>query len=120
MMIDRRAVLVAIVVLASLFIFGCIAQPGVSKTYHGHYKFRREVLSLKPCDLEELWWVDQGSEILREHLTGPDGSVGGELYIEVTGIVSERGSFGRFGAYDRKLVIQSVSLLETPRKHCSQ
>jgi hypothetical protein len=120
MMIARRAVLVAIVVLASPAIFGCIAQPDVAKTYHGHYQLLRGVSSLKPCDLEELWWVYQGTEFLREHLAGPDGPVGGELYIEVTGIVSERGSFGRFGAYDRMLEIQSVSLLGAPRKHCSQ
>jgi hypothetical protein len=120
----RRIVVVAIVVVGSPAIAGWfgaeIAQPGVPKAYHGHYTFRREVSAFKPCDLDERWWVDDGSGALREHLTAPDGSVGGERYVEVEGIVSERGSFGHLSAYDRQLEIQKVLLVEFPRKACSQ
>ena len=120
----RHAVVMAIIVLASEAISGGfgskIAKPGASETYHGHYTFHREVSSFKPCGSDEQWWVDRGSETLRKHLTWPDGRVDGELYVEVVGIVSKRGSFGHLGAYDRELEIQSVSLKDAPRKTCSQ
>jgi hypothetical protein len=120
----RKILVVAIICVGWPAIAGWfgppIALPGVSKAYHGHYTFRREVSAFKPCDLDERWWVHSGSELLREQLTWPNGIVGGELYIEVEGIVSKRGSFGHLGAYDRQLEIQKVSFAGAPRKTCSQ
>jgi hypothetical protein len=92
---------------------------GVPSKFCGHYEKGFEVDSFRPCGLDERWWVNHETDALIRAVTHPDGSVGGEAYVELQGEVGERGSYGHLGAYERELTVRKVILAEPPRKACS-
>lgn len=88
--------------------------------YHGHYEKRSEVDAFVPCEISERWWVEDPQQLLLPHVTWSDGHVGGEIYVEVQGVVSEPGRYGHLGAYDRILTVREVMRTDALRKTCSQ
>lgn len=90
-----------------------VARPGVPTLYRGHYTFGFEVSEFRPCGSDERWWVTNGD--WREKLNNPQYN---EHYLEVEGVVSERGRYGHRGAYDRELEIRELRLSDGPRKAC--
>ena len=93
---------------------------GVLSRFCGHYEKRFEVDSFRPCGLDERWWVRHETHALIQAITAPDGTVGGEAYVELLGEVGEGGRYGHLGAYDRELTVQKVVRIEPPRKACSE
>src|SRR6185369_12358640 len=78
-------------------------RPEVMSEFRGHYEHRFEVDSFRPCGLNERWRVKHKTDALVRAVTHPDGTIGGELYVELRGVVTDRGHYGHLGAYDREL-----------------
>lgn len=115
--------LLRLVALGTALVVGsCDARhpitPNVSKVFQGHYTKRFEIDSFRPCGQDEDWWVKHETDALIRAVTNANGMVGGELYVEVEGTVSDRGSYGHLGAYDREIRVSKVLRTEAPRKTC--
>jgi hypothetical protein len=93
---------------------------GTRTVFRGHYESRFEVDSFRPCGRNERWWVRHETDELVRAVTHPDGTFGGEVYAELEGTVTDRGTYGHLGAYDRELTVLKVVHVETPRKACDE
>ena len=82
-------------------------EPDGLERFEGFYAHGFEVESFQACDSAEDWWVVDGAGLQEEHR-----QLGAEQYAPIWAVVrgrlSEPGSYGHLGAYDRELSVEEV------------
>jgi hypothetical protein len=80
-----------------------------SATHRGHFSYGFETSAFRPCNSDEVWWVTgEGANALIEQYGNAAPADYEEVYAEVRGQVSEPGSYGHLGAYQRELSVTEV------------
>jgi hypothetical protein len=78
----------------------------------GHYVKGFECSCFYPCDSDEMWWVIPGDELTEKYGTvlplRDRHKEEGRLYVRLSGMVSELGSYGHMGGGDRRFEVQRV------------
>ncbi len=86
------------------------APSGEPKDYAGTFRYGFEVISFEPCNSDEVWWLNGDAvpmALLRtryEALTKKMEPV----YVQLRGLISERGFYGHMGGYQREFYLQDV------------
>jgi hypothetical protein len=92
-----------------------VAKPGVPAIYEGYFEYRDELPVFHPCDSDERWWVKDGGAV-QAQMQGPQ-YLG--HHAEFEGVVTERGEYGRLGAYERELEVREVRYSGGIQKACN-
>lgn len=83
--------------------------PDESGEYAGHYSVGFEVSEFVPCGSDESWWLVGTAELVSQ-VQGdePGGTPTTPVFVRVRGELSDPGSYGHLGAYDRQLTVTEV------------
>lgn len=80
--------------------------------YSGHFAYGFETSSFVPCEGGEKWWVSGGaaySQFISAYSAAVSDDYNYEsAYAEIIGVISDKGSYGHLGAYDRELQVNEV------------
>ncbi|MCC7077191.1 MAG: hypothetical protein IT198_08710 [Acidimicrobiia bacterium] len=76
--------------------------------YTGHYSTGFEVSAFVECGSDEQWWVVGSAELTEEVEAAADSPPYEPVYLRVRGTLSEPGTYGHLGAYQRQLTVTEV------------
>lgn len=100
-------------VAAMLLLFGCAIVDNVSEDgIEGYLSFGFEEAAFRPCDVDEIWWVEESSpsielvDAYRAIVGGPQDYV--RVYARLIGARTETGNYGHLGAYDRTFTVSRI------------
>mgnify|MGYP001340650446 CR=1 FL=1 len=78
-----------------------------SGQYAGYYKHGFEVSEFVPAGSTEKWWLNGSIPCLPVNRQNAELPV---VYLEVQGVLSQKGRHGHLGAYTRELQVSSVAV----------
>jgi hypothetical protein len=83
---------------------------GREGTFSGTVLFGFEQSAFEPCDSDETWWIDGGTEAgtLSEQYFQLQQQGPTPVFARVEGETTGRGTYGHVGAYDRDLRVDAV------------
>ncbi len=83
---------------------------GPPKDYEGSFTYGFEVIAFKPCNSDEVWWLNGEGAALKELRTQYEALNKRMQPVHVTlrGLISERGFYGHMGGYQREFYLQAV------------
>jgi hypothetical protein len=97
-------------ILAAL-VSGCsLTGDGRDGTFSGMVEFGFEQSAFEPCNSDEIWWIDGGTEAgtLSEQYFQLQQQGATPVFARVEGETTERGTYGHVGAYDRELRVDAI------------
>jgi hypothetical protein len=83
---------------------------GFPKDYAGTFTYGFEVIAFKPCNSDEVWWLNGDGDALLDlrtryevltHKMEP-------VHVQLRGLISDRGVYGHMGGYQREFYVQDV------------
>ncbi len=83
---------------------------GEPKDYAGTFRYGFEVIAFKPCNSDEVWWLNGEGAVMTELRTRYEGLTKKmePVYVQLRGLISERGIYGHMGGYQREFYLQDV------------
>ena len=83
---------------------------GEPKDYTGSFTYGFEVVSFKPCNSDEVWWLNGDAAPLTELRTRYEALTRkmGSVHVQLRGLISERGIYGHMSGYQREFYVQEV------------
>ena len=83
---------------------------GEPKDYTGTFTYGFEVISFKPCNSAEVWWLDGDAAAMTDLRTRYEAitQTMQPVHVQLLGLLSERGIYGHMGGYQRQLYVQDV------------
>lgn len=83
---------------------------GLPKDYEGAFTYGFEIIAFKPCNSDEVWWLNGEVAAMRELRTRYEALTKKTepVHVQLRGLVSERGIYGHMGGYQREFYLQSV------------
>ncbi len=83
---------------------------GPPKEYEGTFTYGFEVIAFKPCNSNEVWWLNGEIAAMRDLRTryGALTQKMEPVHVQLRGLVSERGIYGHMGGYQREFYLQGV------------
>lgn len=109
--------------LAAASLLAALLLPSQQRpTFEGHYVTGLETSAFTPCDsayADERWWItaDSAAWATLQRGAGTTAPETGEFrrsYLKVRGGLSDTGSYGHLGAYDRRLRVTEVTAVLPP------
>ncbi len=83
---------------------------GEPQEYAGSFSYGFEVVAFKPCGTDEVWWVN-GEPAAMTDLRARYAALTKTMqpvYVRARGLISERGTYGHLGGYQREFYLQDV------------
>lgn len=83
---------------------------GEPKNYVGTFTSGFEVIAFKPCNSDEVWWVN-GERVPMADLYARYATLTKRMepvHVQLRGLISERGAYGHMGGYAREFYVQEV------------
>jgi len=83
---------------------------GEPKDYAGTFRYGFEVISFKPCNSDEVWWLNGDAAPMIELRTRYEALTKKmePIHVQLRGLSSERGIYGHMGGYQREFYLQDV------------
>jgi len=81
--------------------------------FHGHFATGFEVSSFSPCGENESWWTFGELDAVYEFLAPLRGHYQ-TAFVSLRGEVTEKGSYGPMGGYERQLRVTAVLQVRDP------
>lgn len=92
---------------------GCTA-PTPDESFEGTYSWGFEESVFRPCDRTERWWVVDDQELVERYRVVAENDYE-EVYVEIRGRLSGRGTYGHGGQYPRQLEVTDVLVVRRRR-----
>jgi putative lipoprotein len=89
------------------------------RQHRGFYVFGHEVRTFQPCGSRDVYWVRASNEIsrrLRDEHQRMTTKPYEEVYVEVTGRLTEKAKEGFAVQYDGQIIIDDVSLIRSKKE----
>lgn len=83
---------------------------GPPKEYEGSFTYGFEVIAFKPCNSDEVWWLNGEVAALKALRTQYEAlnKRMQPVHVKLRGLISERGFYGHLGSYQREFYLQAV------------
>jgi len=83
---------------------------GDPKDYMGTFTYGFEVVAFKPCNSDEVWWLNGDIAPMTELRTTYEALTKKmePVHVRLRGLISERGNYGHMGGYQREFYLQDV------------
>jgi hypothetical protein len=83
---------------------------GEPKDYTGTFRYGFEVISFKPCNSDEVWWLNGDAAAMTDLRTRYEALTQKmePVHVQLRGLSSERGIYGHMGGYQREFYLQDV------------
>ena len=83
---------------------------GPPKDYEGSFTYGFEIIAFKPCNSDEVWWLNGDLPPLKELRTRYEALTKKvePVHVKLRGLISERGFYGHMGSYQREFYVQAV------------
>jgi len=83
---------------------------GPPKDYDGTFTYGFEIIAFKPCNSDEVWWLNGDLPPLKELRTRYEALTKKvePVHVKLRGLISERGFYGHMGGYQREFYVQAV------------
>lgn len=90
---------------------------GDSEEYQGIYERGFEADAFHPCGTGEAWWVTGGEDLHARYAEVTERDYQ-PVYVVVRGELSEPGSWGHLGGYDRQIDVEELIAMDPQRTRC--
>ncbi len=83
---------------------------GPPQDYEGSFTYGFEIIAFKPCNSDEVWWLNGDIPPLKELRTQYEAlnKRMQPVHVKLRGLTSERGFYGHMGSYQREFYLQAV------------
>ena len=83
---------------------------GEPQDYAGTFRYGFEVISFEPCNSNEVWWLNGEAAAMTKLRTRYEAltKTMQPVYVQLRGLISERGFYGHMGGYQREFYLQDV------------
>jgi hypothetical protein len=83
---------------------------GEPKDYTGTFRYGFEVIAFKPCNSDEVWWLNGDAAAMKDLRTRYEALTKKmePVHVQLRGLISERGIYGHMGGYQREFYLQDV------------
>lgn len=83
---------------------------GPAQDYAGTFTYGFEVIAFKPCNSDEVWWLNGDIAPMKDLRTRYEALTQkmDPVHVQLRGLISERGIYGHMGGYQREFYVQAV------------
>jgi hypothetical protein len=83
---------------------------GEPQEYSGSFTYGFEVISFKPCNSDEVWWLNGEAAAMSDLRTryAAITKTMQPVHVQLRGLISERGIYGHMGGYQREFYLKDV------------
>ncbi|CAG0980838.1 hypothetical protein GPROT1_02269 [Gammaproteobacteria bacterium] len=80
---------------------------GPAQDYAGTFTYGFEVVAFKPCNSDEVWWLNGEVTAMKDLRTRYEALTRKmePVHVQLRGLISERGNYGHMGGYQRQLYV---------------